>query len=1400
MTNRHRFAIVMLLATMLPVGSASAQVTVMGNVYGGGNLADVQANTAVNMSAGAVKGNVYGGGKGEESTFECAKAMVGINNEGAGADLDSDDNKNKGTIVTISNGTVGTLEGEGGAQTLKAGTGNVYGGGEIGRVEWNTQVRIGVGTGEDTFEPEIYGSVFGAGKGLETHGYSALVRGNSTVTIQGDAKVGYNVYGGGEKATVGRYWVKGVNNIDSNGDPVVGAPTAPTDLPVGMPYQQQSGGICRVTIQGNAEIGYNGATDSKGHVFGAGKGVEPHFVESGEGQSQKMTNANVLVGFTGDGTKTAKDEYLDFLQSLSLATNSYVTIDGAAQVKGSIFGGSESGFVQHNTSVTIQGSSCEIGTTTYGNVFGGGKGLATFAEAGKVKGNATVAISAGTVKGNVYGGGNLGDVGIIDKTDKKDGQLTYNYTWKQNDGTTANVANHNTNATATNTGICTVTVTGGEIGSSGTPSTEHGNVFGAGRGSSETWWCEKAIAYATDVNVSAGTVHGNVYGGGEVGRVEDDAKVVIGVADATEGSAPTISGSVYGAGAGLATHGYSALVRGNSDVTVQGTALVGGNVFGGGEIASVGRFTVVGGLPKHPDSGGNCTVTIQDHAKIGKSGTGYDVYGACKGVNPADIKISDRKSMQLLTNAPANTSLWDHYNNDENSPFIWRYYATEADYLAFLKTLALTSHPHVTISEDATVNGSVFGGGQRGVTLGNVVVDITGGTIEEDVYGGGALADTNLGNWDADGFTEVAGLTAGESSVAGLYERSGAGTTASPYSYTETADEKANGSTTYYSKGKWTDETKKTTLYTTTVNLLGGQLRDAYGGGLGDATTPAYVYGDTSVELNNNNNGETADGTKKGCSLQRIFGCNNVNGTPKGSAKVHVYATQHAGKSQIANTPASDEGEEAVAAVEDAKTGGNYDVAAVYGGGNQAAYEPVNALSDNEATKATATTNVIIDGCHLTSINQVYGGGNAASTPATNVTVNGTYEIYELFGGGNGKDPITVNGVSKENPGANVGFYDYSAVESTYNTKEERQTEAFTSKYVYGSGKAAVNVFGGTVHRAFGGSNTKGNVRMTAVTMLEDVEGCEFNVDEAYGGGKSAPMDAEAKLLMACIPGLNAAYGGAEAADIQGDVTLNITNGTFDRVFGGNNISGTIRGSITVNIEETGCKPVVIGELYGGGNLAGYSVYGYKQVTEGTTKVWKPRESATDTGEVNDALSTHYRDPEVNVKSFTSIGNIFGGGFGKTAVMVGNPHVNINEVVGEPATYPTTGDFEETGDGDSKTQRYKGKVKTMDEGTANEHTVTLPSHIKGQIGAIQNVFGGGNAAKVIGDTYVNIGTKMGDQIEMVTKAKVNTGTNDNPVMAYPKQEVKGADIRGNVYGGGNAADVTGKTNVQIGKQ
>ena len=95
----------------------------------------------------------------------------------------------------------------------------------------------------------------------------------------------------------------------------------------------------------------------------------------------------------------------------------------------------------------------------------------------------------------------------------------------------------------------------------------------------------------------------------------------------------------------------------------------------------------------------------------------------------------------------------------------------------------------------------------------------------------------------------------------------------------------------------------------------------------------------------------------------------------------------------------------------------------------------------------------------------------------------------------------------------------------------------------------------------------------------------------------------------------------------------------------------------------------------------------------------------------------------------------------------------------------------------------------------------------------------GNAAPVTGNTNVNIGTSEYEEIVSVATGtdvtgyytRSGEGTEASPY-TYTEatgtavegttyyQKVKGADIRGNVYGGGNNAEVTGNTNVVIGKK
>jgi hypothetical protein len=286
----------------------------------------------------------------------------------------------------------------------------------------------------------------------------------------------------------------------------------------------------------------------------------------------------------------------------------------------------------------------------------------------------------------------------------------------------------------------------------------------------------------------------------------------------------------------------------------------------------------------------------------------------------------------------------------------------------------------------------------------------------------------------------------------------------------------------------------------------------------------------------------------------QIFGCNNVNGTPKGDVTVHVYGTQNTDASKttigakflnnnvnlnsltlsqlqtgladkiaivglfdditvdaettalVSATEPTDEEElnalkasikaainELVSQINEknsdadlAKTNALiYDVKAVYGGGNQAAYIPANAWNGTAGSK----TQVIIEGCEETSIETVYGGGNAAAVPETNVDVRAAYEIETVFGGGNGysatnnhTDPSAAN----YNPGADVGTKDHGV--STANN--------------YGTGNANTILRGGLIHEAYGGSNQYGKIiGKVNINTNPEASTCDLDLEKLVGAG-----------------------------------------------------------------------------------------------------------------------------------------------------------------------------------------------------------------------------------------------------------------------------------------------------------
>ena len=1402
--------------------------TVLTNFYGGGNLGGVKGNVTSTLDGEThVYGSAFGAGfsasvpsvtiHNKDKVAPTIDVNTGIITPESGGSSTTYTWTNKTsfgeTTLSVNNPTIENVEGinyfyteesldnlgaVSGTVTLKVeGTttveGSVYGGGEESGVDGSTTVSVSGGTiGAEGQGGVEFGNVYGGGKGKDDSVEAGLVKGTTTVTISGSPRIYHNIYGGGAYGSVGEF------TYDANG-----MPTARKE--------NTTGGVCNVTITGGT-IGWNGKEN--GMVFGSSRGD---------------------VGEPGGITDK---------QAWVYDTHVIIGSDTGPLIKGSVYGGGENGHVFHDASVTINKGTIGItdpqidGGARYayrGNVYGGGCGTDTYTVDGKtyfnrlagiVQGNATVNITDGHVVHNVYGGGAMGSVGVFAREASDNIHMPGKITGLTSGGT------------------CTVTISGGKVGNIGTKMyyeesgvgpDDFGHVFGGGRGEVHDladYPNLERVIYVNNTSVAISNnafVTGSVYGGSESGHVLGNTNVSVSggqIGCGEEATGPyttwdesvkptahwsyTANGSPYDQYANAqGKYPDESTSEGGKPKATDGHTFF-GNVFGGGS----------GYYPYAPGKWLRSAGQVEGTATVNISGGHIlnNVYGGCE---MADIAGAITVSMSGGTVGVPRSK-----TEIEALPTLGHIYgAGMGDKRIFFNTSTNVGSTTVSVS-GGTVYGNVYGGGEDGHVMGNAVVTISqddddtptvigsvgNGGLDGNVFGGGQGSPTAL----------TAGVVGGSVSLSiegghMLGSVYGGGRIASVGTFFAMATDPRYGKMQddVDDDEATTEIDESVTHGHLTVNLLGGTIeQNVYGGCMGtnaaanaDAEAIAFAakLGMSKTVTVNLNQG-VADNAKGCAVIGDIFGCNNTNASPQQAVTVHIYGTQNADKTQIANTAASGN----TPAVTNAKQKGDYDVRAVYGGGNLAAYTPVGpnpTSTSDDGKNTTYSTNVIIDGCGRTSIQTVYGGGNAASTPATSLTVNGTYEIEEVFGGGNGKDAIDEN---TPNPGANVGFYDYSAVEETYPTKEERQTDDFTSEYVYGSGKASVNIFGGTVHRVFGGSNTKGNVRQTAVTMLDENSGCDFCVDEAYGGGKEAPMDAEAKLLMACIPGLSAAYGGAEAADIQGNVILNITNGTFNRVFGGNNLSGTISGTLTVNIEEVGCKPIIIGELYGGGNQAGYSIYGYDSDKQ-------PKETGT----------RLFNDPQVNVKSFTSIGDIYGGGYGETAKMVGNPTVNINVVEGDWKDY--VGDsnrYNEEGYMYNATG-YKGETLTIEDTdgtTITTHDVDVPSHAKGKIGAINNVFGGGNAAKVIGNTNVNIGTLaevyvvkvVGDGVDLTGQhlytrsgagttaspyqyTEVTTGTADPDETYYEKKTVIGADIRNNVYGGGNNAEVTGKTNVQIGK-
>lgn len=637
--------------------------------------------------------------------------------------------------------------------------GSVFGGGEEGHVLNNVDLDVSENAKIGTLGyTNVDGNVFGGGRGFTGWALTAgTVGGNIDIDITGGTMLG-SVYGGGRLASVGTYLVE--KDIPD--------PENPSQTVINPLYGRFQPG----DNHGFIDINISGGTIGNDHEI------------------EKLTHAkpdtkggNVYGGCMGKFVEKTGDD-TPIWPSLARAKETNATITGTVLVKNSVYGGGEIGTLSNNATVNISGGTIggNYGTGNFcGHVFGGGSGIddpaiSLNAEndstlvagylAGRVYGNTTVNISGGQVYENVYGGGEVASVG-----------------WVKDDGTMVN-------------GLAQVNMTGGIIGPLD-DSGLNGFIFGGPKGGNDAAMKAYCNVNNTEVNVgyednNSNRVWGSLFGGGSDGHVLGNATV--NVTNGTIGTTgiTSLDGNVYGGGRNFHEVSETAgRVGGNTTVNILGGHMF-GSVFGGGRLGSVGidvnGDTIVG--PAH----GYTTVNVGGQFQIGdinfvQTGNidighqitdpshpdervGGNVYGGAKGKAGAPgslvTRVSKVKQTTVNIKEKDGFETWIEgsvFGSGEDGHVLQNTYVNIYDG-------QIGGHHYGDLEPcNDPYHGNVYGGGRgvdtyeqggqqhysvtAGWVQGNTNVNMYGGHVVRNVYGGGNLASVGVESNNATGLATV---------------------------------------------------------------------------------------------------------------------------------------------------------------------------------------------------------------------------------------------------------------------------------------------------------------------------------------------------------------------------------------------------------------------------------------------------------------------------------------------------------------------------------------------------------------------------------------------------------------------------------------------------------------------
>ena len=428
--------------------------------------------------------------------------------------------------------------------------------------------------------------------------------------------------------------------------------------------------------------------------------------------------------------------------------------------------------------------------TRGGNVFAGGMGRmykmdgstpisdVNWEQLGNVK-STKLTINGGTIKGNVYGGCELG--------------------WVQ--------GKHRLGETTDSVGT-EILITGGTIGTEIKDAKDitrytFGSVFGGGRGdNTEELTDAKSrvtnpkfiagrVVNSTHVEMQDGAVLANVYGGGEVGNVgmgtsygedgKNNPKVStnVTISGGTIGKDMLIVGSdtiryggekmgnVYGGGSGDRSIVRCGLVLGNSNVNISQaegkTTRIYHNIYGGGAYGSVGDFDYEKRETSVVQNGNTVNVEkVFGIDKLHTPGTGR----ATVNITGGTIGVDGHENGMVFGSSRG--EVFENYLRDDYMAWVYDAYVTIGDSTKGTKkggTGAVIATPQI--------RGSIYGSGENGHTLRNTFVNIHSGYVGDtvsyyayrgNVYGGGCGTDYYIHNGQKY-YKPFAGIVRGNTTV-----------------------------------------------------------------------------------------------------------------------------------------------------------------------------------------------------------------------------------------------------------------------------------------------------------------------------------------------------------------------------------------------------------------------------------------------------------------------------------------------------------------------------------------------------------------------------------------------------------------------------------------------------------